>query len=294
MKDIECKADFVALKAGNWKTSRILYKWFSQGFVELTSALASEIMGVFCRLDAMIRCSIIIEGLSAGFFRDLGPHGMTDAHIIAAAASRFFGHVLPKVRERWVDRLTRLPWTTEELKQRMKIRYRLDERRAIELLSTLGSTASTISIILRLTRGVIKTALKKLQTRRRRQVILAGILCATRFKSFASRGELLSIKCASKCGGSDSFEHSLNCYKIHPPYEKEDPEKWTRFFRDMARRTAKNCPYVPIPLEFPRGEEGKISLDESGPSNSKCDTHESEEELSFDGLSSPIPDEGHN
>ena len=176
----------------------------------------------------------------------------------------------------------------------MKIRYRLDERRAIELLSTLGSTASTISIILRLTRGVIKTALKKLQTSRRRQVILAGILCATRFKSFASHGELLSIKCARKYGGSDSFEHLPDCYELHPPYEKEDPEKWTRFLRDMARRTAKNCPYVPIPLEFPRGEEGKISLDESGPSNSKCDTHESEEELIFDGLSSPIPDEGNN
>ena len=120
---------------------------------------------------------------------------------------------------------------------------------------------------------------------RRRQVVLAGILCATRFKFFDNNGDQLSVRCANGCGEADSWGHMLLCYKLHPPYEEEDPENWVSFLRTMARKTANNCLYIPVPMERPSIEQGGISFEESEPSRKSYELDITGEHLSFGGFS---------
>ena len=110
---------------------------------------------------------------------------------MTGAVSRFLRHAVPAAQAKWGEQLARIPWTPGELKKHMKARYILGERKAIALLASQESMASAIFTDLNLTRTVIKEAFKKLQKRRGRQVVLARILCATRFKLYEEGGELL-------------------------------------------------------------------------------------------------------
>ena len=165
----------------------------------------------------------------------------------------------------------------------MKIRYLLDERRAIELLVSFGLTASEIYINLRLTRGAVKKALKSLQSNGRRHVALAGNLCATRFKHYTSKGESVTGRCTNGCGKEDSLRHLLKCYRLGPPYEGESSEKWVLFLKQMARKAAWNSPFIPIPMAAAPEEQGGISFEESEISSQKLASERTEHTLSFDG-----------
>ena len=165
----------------------------------------------------------------------------------------------------------------------MKIRYLLDERRAIELLVSFGLTASEIYINLRLTRGAVKKALKSLQSNGRRHVALAGNLCATRFKHYTNKGERTAVRCANGCGSEDSFHHLLECYHLEPPYEGGSSEEWARFLKQMARQAAWNCPFVPIPMVAAPEEQGEISFEESESVDLQHAQGHIEDTLSFDG-----------
>ena len=138
------------------------------------------------------------------------------------------------------------------------------------MLASQASMACAIFTDLHLTRGIIKMALQRLQTNRRRQVVLANILCATRFKYYAKNGELLPVVCANKCGMADSIRHLLACYNLHPPYEEEEAESWVAFLSIMAARTEKTSPLIPMPMDL-----------------QPCGYREPEEELSLDGFESP-------
>ena len=140
---------------------------------------------------------MIIGGWPSNLAQDLTPHGTNDADIIVAAVSRFAKRAIHAATARRGERKARIPWITGELPSHMTERYRKDERKTTALLAGQGSIAGAIFTSLRLARGLVKTAPKKLQTHRRRQVVLAGILCATRYKYFAGNGELLLVKCAN-------------------------------------------------------------------------------------------------
>ena len=255
--------DFIAIKAGNWKTNRALYRWFIEGQLRLNSDAADEIARAILRLSKTLACPLIISGVPGDFFSDLSKKEGAEAMVIATAVSRVTEHAIPRIRKEWGQSIARIPWTTDELKHQMKKRYQIDERRTIAMLEEQGSHSSIIFANLQLTRGIIKGSLKKLQTNRRRQTVLAGILCATRFKYFTEKGELLEVNCPNNCGHADSLQHMLECYNLHPPVGEEDPDAWMRFLITMVRKVERNSPFIPLPIVHTQQmeEEGdEISL----------------------------------
>ena len=128
---------------------------------------------------------------------------------------------------------------------------------------------------MRLTRKVIKNALKELQATRSHQVTLAGIICATRFKFFEGN-HLFPVKCtvSPHCQEEDSFSHLLKCTGLSLPPDGEEDELATSLAVLAKKATVKN-PGYPEPIkdvkmgefeiEFPPPplrSEGEISFDD--------------------------------
>ena len=122
---------------------------------------------------------------------------------------------------------------------------------ALEILAMVGSTASFNYCQMGLNRAALKECVRNLHNNRREQVVLANIICATRFKYFQEDGKLLHVQCPNGCGQMDSLDHLLACYKmeaIQPDWSFDDK---VSFLSNMARVTAKNCPLLPIPIPEP-------------------------------------------
>ena len=122
--------------------------------------------------------------------------------------------------------MARLPWTALETKERLKEGYIADGKTAIQMLKDTGSTACSIYSKLRLTRKVIKSALKVLRYERLQKVTLTNVICATRFK-FYKENRKFPAKCRvlPECQESDRFHHLLECARLTIPRgrgEKED------------------------------------------------------------------------
>ena len=96
----------------------------------------------------------------------------------------------------------------------MMIRYETDELAALRILRNSASVSSDIYLRLGVTRATIKEALRGLADSRETQVVLCGILFATRFKYF-EEGVLLRTEC-QRCRERDSFDHLLQCTGMVP------------------------------------------------------------------------------
>ena len=179
---------------------------------------------------------------------------------------RFYENGVPSSKAKWGDQIARIPWTTKELKRHLKRRYREDERKAIELPAMEDSIASANYCKLGLNRALLKETLRRLQHNRRRQVVFANIICATRFKFFDETGTLPNVKCPLGCGEIDSLEHLITCAHLRDPDPTASFEDKVAYLRTMAVEATKNCPILPIPILMPSPpsdiEAGEISLEE--------------------------------
>ena len=274
--------NYIHVTAGNWRTSKMLAAWFETGELGLLSVARTEIIKVFYRLEEKLRCPLTISKIPEDFFDQCGMHSETAADAIVTAVRRFFSMAVPKARQKWAGRLARLPWTTEEFKHHLKRRYRNSEREMIGILAAQGSMSSAIFCQLRLTREVIKEAIRRLQSNRMVQTVLATILCATRFKYFNKQGRLMSVSCGNKCGQVETFEHLLKCNNLRIPRNEDNAEVWIKFLCTMARRASKGVTMIPTPMEqCTEPNEEEISLsgseDREPPSDDTMETA-----LSFD------------
>ena len=138
---------------------------------------------------------------------------------------------------------------------------------------------------LRLTRDMVKELFRRMQGNRAKQVILARILCAIRFKYFAKAGGLLSVACVNGCGEVETLDHLIKCDGLRIPNAEDDVGKWLTFIKRMVFAVAHKTRNLPTPIARNEEEvEYEISLGEDAQSSGSEDRGETE--VSLDRLSS--------
>ena len=105
--------------------------------------------------------------------------------------------------------MARTPLANEELNEQVKIRYEIDELKAIQLMGDQGSVACETYGELGLSRAVEGLALDEPADSRAWQVALCSILFATRFKCLVE-GKFHRTSCGL-CGARDDHQHLLDC-----------------------------------------------------------------------------------
>ena len=111
------------------------------------------------------------------------------------AAQRLHKSILPRRKTKGGNSLTRLPWTVEEAKAHLGRRYEYDEKNFTNRMQGEGSIASRILGHFQLTRTIVKSAFNSMRFKRAAQVVLGGLVCATRFKYHDEGGNLLPALC---------------------------------------------------------------------------------------------------
>ena len=147
--------------------------------------------------------------------------------------------------QRRMDRLPRTPLTTDEVGETLKINHEKDELRAPRLMDSHGSAPCVLYIRLGLPRATTAMAFDALAGRRATQVVVGGVLWATRFKYF-EQGGLLPTTC-SRCGSEDGFDDLLRCAASSAPVPGADPEPTVASMVELARRAAAIHKGLPIP-----------------------------------------------
>ena len=116
---------------------------------------------------------------------------------------------------------------------------------------------------LHLTGKVIKAALQSLENERRRQVVCAGIVCATGFKHFLQDGRVAPATCANGCGQREPQEDMIQWNGLRWPKERVEAEKWATFLCLLAKRSGASTRAIPprfVIDNWTVEEEYKISL----------------------------------
>ena len=122
--------------------------------------------------------------------------------------------VIPQQPPDWKKRIPLLPWTTADLKHRLREQHERDELQALKFLAELGSASASIITYLDITRATIKEAFSVLQDERESQTNLASVLGATRFQTLR-QGKLYPTTCPQpRCYKQDTFLHMLECFKL--------------------------------------------------------------------------------
>ena len=143
--------------------------------------------------------------------------------------------------------------TFEEVKEAIKIRYAIDEGKAINMLRGQSSAASEVIMRLGLTRDIIRQAIGTLSQDRARQVVLRTIICTTRFKYYEGRKSFATT--CLKCGSEDSFAHLVSCSGLTVPDPSGDTESMIDFLSELARRAMQINPGLPAPRrDAPRND----------------------------------------
>ena len=285
----------ITLTTGTWRTCHILSEWQKRGTLALRSAAAPEIAKTWHRLNNLLPCKLVIRAIPREYLQIRSPWDSSEGNLLRMAAARFFALGVGEAQARWKKRIARIPWTTAELKRHLKRRYREDECAALGILALEGSTASINYCQMGLNRAILKECLRRLHHNRREQVVLANIICATRFKFFQKDGSLLHVQCPNGCGSVDSLDHLLACYKMDALNPEGTFDEKVSFLSSMAIKTTKNCPTLPVPfLQSPHEthlEADEISLSvaisvrhqgRESPGSAQG-TEGSEMELEFDG-----------
>ena len=151
-----------------------------------------------------------------------------------------------------------------------------------------GSIAGANYCRMGLNRAILKETLRRLHHKRRQQVVLANIICATRFKFFDEEGTLLQAQCPNGCGEVDSLDHLLECHKIGAADPNWSFEEKVDFLKSMAIRATRDCLVLPTPIPRTPGgvtqqaEEYEISLGSSETPGSTCANHDQSDEWSLE------------
>ena len=199
-----------------------------------------------------------------------------------AASSRLYELALPRIIQQWGGRLARIAWTEEETKMYCKIKYRADEQEALCMLQDEGSISSSIYAELHLTRSIIKEVLTRLRNDRRKQMVFASVVCATRFRTYTNNNEPQTVKCM-RCGNQDSFEHLLQCSRATNIPSDGQVEELLDYLVGLTREAAKGAPLIPVRLPLPEIDE--ISLTAPDDDDRGVQTEEeSMASLSFDQI----------
>ena len=263
----------VAISVGTKRTCMLLHNWQRYGKWMLESSASDEIVKVWHRLNKTLPCSVQLQALPWNFFDKTHPWDTSFGGLLKTAAARFFQFGIPQAKAKWGEEIARIPWTTKELKRHLKRRYREDERVALELLAMEGSVAGANYCQMGLNRAVLKETLRRLHHNRRHQVVLANIICATRFKFFDETGSLLRVQCPNGCGGVDSLDHLLECHRLGLISPESTFDDKVSFLSTMAVKTARNCPVLPVPIPMssplldPSAETDELSLNDLGSGN---------------------------
>ena len=247
--------------------------------MRLKSTATSDIVAAAHRISPRLPCPLIITALPTDFFEHAAARGARDCDVLVAASSRLYSLVLPSIPPKWKARLARIPWVKDETRMYSKIRYRADEEATLHLLRNEGSASCSIYSDLHLTRSVVKETLTKLQNDRRKQVVFAGIVCATRFKMIAPNNELHAVKCM-RCGEQDSFPHMLQCCNLGTIPDAEDLAELFAFLLRLIWEAARGAPVIPIRFLMPALDEISLVMDDEG--EASLQLAESENSLSFD------------
>ena len=111
---------------------------------------------------------------------------------------------------------------------------------------------------------MIREALERLAGSRVHEVVLCGVLCATRIKFFGGGG-LLPTTC-QQCGAADSFVHLVGCVGLEPPTPPPCPGPMIEFLTELARRAARVHAGVPVPRREGLEASGELELSLAGTS----------------------------
>ena len=239
---------FYQVRTGTWGLMMGLIKWFNEGSSDLVSAAAADIVMVLGRLETELVCPLILRPLPGDFFEATKDRGTRAQDVISTTAKRLFAEIGPLAHRQFGSRIARLPWTSEEVKRNCKTRYKADEARVLRALEQVGSISSSIFRCLGLSRDIIRRTIKRFRGRRRPQVVLATIICATRFKTIAPDGGLLEVRCL-KCGGTDSFEHLLECMSVGPLPNLTKEEDVVDFLVRLTWAAVEYAPLWPTAVE---------------------------------------------
>ena len=209
------------------------------------------------------------------------PRGGQARDLIATAAKRLYSEVVTLAMTQLGSRLARILWTSEETKARCKSRFWSDGAKVLKALETVGSVACSMFRNLSLSRDCIKEVLGRFKGGGKPQIVFSGIVCATRFETFASDGKLLEVKC-SKCGGVDSFDHPPQCTGVGSLPTGGETEEVLAFSVRLTREAARHAPIWPLAVEA--AESVEISMEHpSGGSGSVVGCADPAESLSFNG-----------
>ena len=104
----------------------------------------------------------------------------------------------------------------------------------------------------RLARSLVKFAFKSMRFKRAAQAAVGSLFCATRFKYYDEKGELLPVS-SPFCQSQDSFNHFLERRGVATTPSNE--ELLTCFLRDLALRIAQASPAQPRPIHPENAEE---------------------------------------
>ena len=163
--------------------------WFNEGVNGLQSAAAAEIVSVLYRLDASLRCPLVIASLPGDLFDGVDSRGIRANDLVATTAARMYAHIVPRARAQFGARIARIPWIPEETKKCCKAKFRRDEAIVLAALEQIGSKSCAIFRSLSLSRDHIRRAIKMFKGKRRCQVVLSSILCSQ--VAFAERGGII-------------------------------------------------------------------------------------------------------
>ena len=144
-----------------------------------------------------------------------------------------------------------------------KLKYRADETTAARPLRGEGSVASSIYTELHLPRSKIKAVLTRLQNGRRRRMVFASIICATRFELFFPDNDFQTVKCM-RCGEPDSFDHLLQCCGIEGVPHTETVDYLIDFLIELTREAAEGGPVPPVRYSKPEIDEISFTADNNG------------------------------
>ena len=184
------------LREGGATLVRMLGAWFAEGAWNCQSAAAPEIAEK-CYAHAVI---LPVPLVYFGYTDEKRESGRVQEHpdVGWAVQEVTGGRARLTVRksrlEEFQGKMRRMPLTNEELKEQLKVRYEINELKAIPLIGGEGSVACAIDGRLGLSRGAAGLALEELADARAWQVALCSILCAARFRCLVG-GRLRRTSC---------------------------------------------------------------------------------------------------
>ena len=255
----------IAVSASDGVTCGRVHTWLSRGDWLLQSAAAPQVAVLCGRLAPVLCCPMVLYSHLREKKAELPPvehpdDGSTMLEGMWGRAQILWGAVL---RQRWSARMSRVPLTSGELHEKVRIRYESDELMLVGRMGRQVSVTCALYTRLGLTRDVIRRALAELSECRMQQVVLCSILCCTRFKYF--EGRLLYPTVCQKCGGEDSFDHLTECVGLRPATPTEDPDPTVAFLAELARRAHAIHSGLPVPTR--EVTEGDLVLSMGDPTD---------------------------